>query len=449
MEEISRGEERLKAQKEQHRHYLWAYYSIIAIGLWLITGFFPMGYEQKGMIINDIVCGALLVVTGFLSLNPTRYISMFVAAFIGGWLCVAPLVLHAKSAAAYTTDTLMGILVISLVLVIPNVPGIKTISYEGANVPPGWSYNPSSWNERIPVVILGWLGFFVARYLAGFQLGYSNTIWDPFFGDGTRQILTSKVSESFPVSDAGLGAFAYILDVVMGLTGRTARWRTMPWIVLIFGFLVIPLGIVSLTLVILQPLAVGAWCTACLFSAFITVLMIPFTFDEVLASVQFIRKKKKQGQSAWKVFWFGGPDDGGEIKEYTAPGNEQFKNLLSSLKRDLLIKPWNLFLSAAIGIWIMISPDVFGFSGGVADSNHFVGALIFSFSIISMSEVVRIGRFINILCAIWLIIALWIFKSPGNMVIWVQAGVAGLLILITFRKGIIKDKYGGYNKYIH
>jgi hypothetical protein len=441
--------QRLQDQQNQHRHYLWAYYSVIVIGLWLMTGFFPMGYEQKSMIINDIICGALLVVTGFLALNPTRILPMFIAALIGGWLCVAPLIFHAESAAAYTTGTLMGVLVMSFVLVIPNLPGIQMIVHEGSNVPPGWSYNPSAWSERIPVVFLGWLGFFTARYLAGFQLGYSDTIWDPFFGDGTRQILTSDVSESFPVSDAGLGAFAYILDVITGLTGRTARWRTMPWIVLLFGFLVIPLGIVSLTLVILQPLSVGAWCTACLLSALITVAMIPFTFDEVLASVQFIRKRKKLGHGIWKTFWFGGPDDEGSIREYTDPGNVQFRKLLSSLWEDLSIKPWTLFFSIALGLWFMASPGIFGYTGGVADSNHLVGAIIVSISIIAMSEVVRIGRFLNILCALWLIMALWIFGNPGGAVLWTQLAAGILLILVTFKKGIIKDEHGGYNQYIH
>lgn len=35
----------------------------------------------------------------------------------------------------------------------------------------------------------------------------------------------------------------------------------MPWMVAFFGILVVPLGIVSITLIILQALAVGAWCT--------------------------------------------------------------------------------------------------------------------------------------------------------------------------------------------
>ncbi|MFW6257164.1 MAG: SPW repeat domain-containing protein [Prolixibacteraceae bacterium] len=437
-----------KNQVQYHRSYIWAYYLVIVIGMWLMTGTQPMGYETKEMIISDVISGFLLVVFGFLSLNPYRFWAMWAAGFVGGWLLLAPLIFSAETAVAYTHGTFMGTMVMLLIFVIPNIPGIKTIREEGPNVPVGWSYNPSSWAERIPVVILGWLGYFTARYLAGYQLEYSQDIWDPFFGDGTKQILTSHVSESFPVSDAGLGAVAYILDVVTGLTGRTARWRTMPWIVLIFGFLVIPLGIVSLTLVILQPVVVGAWCTACLFSALVTVGMIPFTFDEVLASVQFMWKKKQQGHSLWHTFWFGGNIEGGESVEYTDAGNKQFKGLMKSLWSDLKLRPWNLFAAIVLGVWFMISPGLLDFSGKIADSNHLIGALIISMSIISMSEVVRSLRFINVLFGAWLIASIWIFDNPGTAVMWSQiiAGVA--LIALSFRRGSINDEHGGFNKHI-
>lgn len=435
-------------QVQYHRSYLWAYYLVIVIGLWLMTGTQPMGYESKQMIISDVISGFLLVVFGFLSLNPHRFWSMWAAGFVGGWLCMAPLIFSADTAVAYTHGTFMGTMVMLLVLVIPNIPGIKTIRKDGPNVPVGWSYNPSAWSERIPVAILGWLGFFTARYLTGYQLEYSQDIWDPFFGDGTKQILTSNVSESFPVSDAGLGAFAYILDVITGLAGRTARWRTMPWIVLIFGFLVIPLGIVSLTLVILQPVVVDAWCTACLLSALITVGMIPFTFDEVLASVQFMRKKKKQGHSLWRTFWFGGTIEGSESVKYDKAGNEQIKDLMKSLWSDLKLRPWNLIVSLAVGLWFMISPGLLDFNGKLADSNHLVGALIISMSIIAMSEVVRSLRFINTLFGAWLIASVWIFSNPGSTVLWSQIVAGILLIALSFPKGIINDEHGGFNKYI-
>lgn len=44
----------------------------------------------------------------------------------------------------------------------------------------------------------------------------------------------------------------------MGFMGSPSRWRTMPWMVAVFGILVIPLGLVHIFLVISQPLVAGA-----------------------------------------------------------------------------------------------------------------------------------------------------------------------------------------------
>ena len=112
---------------------------------------------------------------------------------------------------------------------------------QGPEVPPGWSYNPSAWPQRAPVIALAFLSFLVARYMAAFQLGYIETAWDPFFGNGTERVLTSDVSKAWPISDAGLGAMTYMIEALMGLMGDQRRWRTMPWMVAGFGFVVVPL----------------------------------------------------------------------------------------------------------------------------------------------------------------------------------------------------------------
>ena len=48
-------QERLDNKKEQHRRHLWTYYLLIAIGLWLVTGFIQMGSEKPALIWNDII----------------------------------------------------------------------------------------------------------------------------------------------------------------------------------------------------------------------------------------------------------------------------------------------------------------------------------------------------------------------------------------------------------
>lgn len=173
--------------------------------------------------------------------------------------------------------------------------------------PPGWSYNPSTWGQRLPIVGLAILGTAIATYLALFQMKVIPTVWEPFFGNGSRVILTSSISHILPIPDAALGAIGYLVDAVTGVIGGRERWKKMPWIVIVFGLAVGPLGGVSIMLVVLQPVLLNAWCTLCLASAVISVLMIGPAMDEMLASLQYVRRERDRGRSTWRVFW--GTDD--------------------------------------------------------------------------------------------------------------------------------------------
>ncbi len=179
-----------------------------------------------------------------------------------------------------------------------------------AHIPPGWDYNPASWPQRIPIIALACVGFLIAGYLALYQFRVITAVWEPFFDNGSVRVLNSRISHILPIPDAALGALGYLLDAVAGLIGGRGRWRTMPWIVVLFGLAVGPLGLVSVLLVILQPVMLDAWCTLCLVTAVISVVMIGPAMDEVLASLQHLQRVKLQGGSLWKAFW--GMNDGTE-----------------------------------------------------------------------------------------------------------------------------------------
>ncbi len=170
-------------------------------------------------------------------------------------------------------------------------------------IPPGWDYNPATWSQRLPIVILALIGFGIATYLSLYQLEYLETVWEPFFGDGSKVILNSRISHILPIPDAALGAIGYLVDAVTGVIGGTHRWRTMPWIVIVFGLAVGPLGFVSVMLVVFQPVLFSAWCTLCLASAVISIAMIGPAMDEMLASLQYLQRAKRSNASTWKVFW--------------------------------------------------------------------------------------------------------------------------------------------------
>lgn len=180
-------------------------------------------------------------------------------------------------------------------------------SSEHADTPPRWNTNPSRWKERIPIVILALLGTGVATYLTLYQLEVIDTVWEPFFGRGSHEILRessfSKFWERYGLSDAGIGALGYLVDAVAGAIGGTARWRTMPWIVVVFGIFVGPFGVISMILIVIQPVLYSAFCTLCIVSAIISLAMIGPALDEVLASLQYLRRQRKAGRSTWRAFW--------------------------------------------------------------------------------------------------------------------------------------------------
>jgi uncharacterized membrane protein len=174
----------------------------------------------------------------------------------------------------------------------------------GDETPPGWDYNPAAWMQRLPIVGLALVGAAIATYLALYQYGVVGTVWEPLFGDGSEVVLDSWLSNVLPVSDAALGALGYYGDAIAGLIGGSARWRRMPWIVILFGVLVGPIGLISIGLVVAQPVLFDSWCTLCLASAVVSVLMIGPAMDEVLASLQYMRRVVRSGEkTAWRAFW--------------------------------------------------------------------------------------------------------------------------------------------------
>ena len=177
------------------------------------------------------------------------------------------------------------------------------------NAPP-WDYNPSAWNQRIPICLLALVGFVISAYLALYEWGLIESVWDPVFGEGTRRVLESDVAHRlhrwFGIPDAAMGAVAYLGDAVLGLAGSTRRWQYRPWMVVLFGIDVIPLGAVSAILVMLQATLVGHWCFLCLASAAVSLILIYFAYDEVWSSLSYLRRVWRGTKSVsilWNVFW--------------------------------------------------------------------------------------------------------------------------------------------------
>ena len=176
-------------------------------------------------------------------------------------------------------------------------------------VPP-FDYNPSTWSQRIPICILASIAFLLAGHMALFQWGLIEAPWDPVFGEQTRKVLTSDVALKmhywFGVPDAALGALAYLGDAIFGLEGSTRRWQYRPWLVILFGIDVIPLGIVSAILVVCQATIVGNWCLLCLITAVISLVLVVMAYDEVYASLKLLYRvwqRTHDKKVLWQVLW--------------------------------------------------------------------------------------------------------------------------------------------------
>lgn len=460
------AEDRRAMQTQHHAQTEWVWWTLMLLGAWTMVAPFsfgyasnalsppaadasplPMSWRVNGMIWSDLISGLLLVLLAWRALTPGRPVTVWAACLVGVWLNLAPLVLWSPSAAGYLNDTLVGTFVIALTILIPGMPSMMMIMKMGPEVPPGWSYNPSSWPQRAIMIALGFAGWLVSRYLAAYQLGYIDYAWDPFFGKSTVKVLTSSMSRSMPVSDAGLGAFAYTIEFLMGFMGGVSRWRTMPWMVAFFGVLVVPLGLTHIVLVISQPLVVGAWCTFCLLAALIMLAMIPLTLDEVVAMCQFMARAKREGKPFWRTFWKGGTVEGegtdDRSPKLTAPVSQVWAAMVWGMTA-----PWNLVAATACGVWLMLSPWLFSMSGSAASNTQVAGALVITVSVVVMAEVARAGRFLNVLLAVWLVVLPWVVEGSTTMAAFNNA-LFGLLILgLSIPKGRIQERYGSWDRWI-
>ena len=421
----------------------WAHFANMTLGLWLITGIFALGYRSTALQASDAVSGALVIVLAALSFSRRPWFKFWAPwanSLVGLWLLFAPLVFWAPTATAYANDTLVGALVVVFAILAPGMPMAPGTSMEtGPDVPRGWSYNPSSWPQRAPIIALALVGLFLSRQMAAFQLQHITSFTDPFFGLGTERVLTSDVSRAFPIPDAGLGAVAYMIEFLMGFMGDKARWRTMPWMVTFFGILVVPLGVVSITLVILQPIAVGSWSTPALIAAAAMLTMIALTLDEVAAMLQFLVQARSEGQPLWRIFWQGGILRTVPETTHVTARPDMVRPMAMFWGVSL---PWNLIVSAALGLWLMFAPSVLGSSGMAAHSDHLVGALTLTVAVIVLAEVGRAMRFVNVLLGAWIVVSPWLLGGATTAATWSDMIAGVLIIVLSFPRGPVGERYG-------
>jgi nucleoside-diphosphate-sugar epimerase/uncharacterized membrane protein len=465
------------ALAQEHGATLWAHLANIALGLWLLASPFAYGlFDPVGPVPvppaaghelplpelrnarlawSEMISGVAVIGLSCLALARPRSWLPWAVALVGVWLLFAPLVFWTTSAAAYAVDTLIGTLVIVFAVMVPPQPGLSREALASpADVPLGWSYSPSSYVQRVPIVALAFVGLFVSRYLGAFQLGHIDSLWDPFFSghgggrNGTEAVVTSSVSKAFPIADAGMGAVTYILDILTGIIGDQRRWRTMPWLVLLFGLLVVPLGAVSVGFIIIQPTIIGALCTLCLMQAAITVLLIPYSVDEVFATAQYLWQSRRVGRSVWRTLIFGGP----VLSEQRDPVqglNMPIGQIAWEFLRGGVTYPWALIGCTLIGVYLLCTRLLFGVEPPLYFSDHTAGCVAIVIAVTAWAEVARTVRLLNVPLGLWVAASPFLLDG-GTTVASVADLVAGLsLAALSLPRGArSQEHYGGWDQYI-
>lgn len=437
----------------------WPHFVNIALGSWLFTQPLLINVQEPMLRWGEMLLGVLLMVFATAALSQRGTAARWVCAGIGAVVMAIPFLFNTGNAAAYLSDTLVGALIFGFAVCTKPEPGPSALAaLTGPDIPPGWSYNPSAWTQRLPIIATALVGLFVARYLAAYQLGHIPHVWDPFFEgsltdpqNGTEEVITSAVSKAWPVSDAAVGGYTYLLEILTGLVGAKARWRTMPWLVVLFGLMIAPLGITSIFFVIIQPIVIGTWSIVALIGVAAILVQIPYSLDELIATLQFVRRRVQAGRNGFTVFFRGDtdtvPTGSGDARTAADEFNQGPGAVLRNMLAGGVNLPWNLGLAALIGLALLFTRLWPGVDGNLAHAHHVIGSLVLTVVSISAAEVARPVRWLNVLLGAGLMASPFLFA--GNTAALLVSLVAGAaLMALSIRRGSVHQRYGTWDRVI-
>ena len=96
----------------------------------------------------------------------------------------------------------------------------------------------------------------------------------------------------------------------------------------------------------------------------------------------------------------------------------------------------------------MFARAVLGTQASAADSDHLVGARIATVAVIAMAEVIRAGRFLNVLLGAWIIAAPWLLSGGGRAAQWNDVLAGAVVILLSLRRGPVREHYADWDRFI-
>ncbi len=185
--------------------------------------------------------------------------------------------------------------------------------------------------------------------------------------------------------------------------------------------------------------------------------------DEVLASLQFLRRSREQNRSVWNTFWHGGAmgDRDALPMKPASPRGPQLRREASEPRPDgarpknsaepafanarnaLLGGTWHYLLVIALGVWLMAAPDVMRYEGPERIIGHIVGPLVVSMATIAMAEVTRSVRWVNVALGHWLMLAPVLLAYEPLHIGARSALIGGAILLLSLVKGPEREQTGG------
>lgn len=111
--------------------------------------------------------------------------------------------------------------------------------------------------------------------------------------------------------------------------------------------------------------------------------------------------------------------------------------------------PWTLGLAVLVGAFLMLTRVVLGTTGAMANSDHLIGALTITVTIIAMAEVARALRLLSVLFGIWLVAAPWLLEGATKFGSVVSIVLGVVLVALSLPRGRrSKEHYAGWDRYI-
>ncbi len=149
-----------------------------------------------------------------------------------------------------------------------------------------------------------------------------------------------------------------------------------------------------------------------------------------------------------RVFFFGDTDEG---DEQVARNNRIFGTPPGAVTKNLLLGgvdlPWNFVPLLVIGVWLMFTRLTLGHGDGMADTDHLVGSLVLTFTVIATAEIARMVRFANMgLGALLLIMPFIMGAGLISTIATVACGIG--LIIFSWRCGPVRNDYGRWSRLI-